>query len=171
MPNLWGRPPRNKMGQDIQALAIWVLIIGVVGYLLFPTFFRDVFSRMSVPVDETSTLADVNLPNTTGLVPLNSSDLSTQDYSNVYNSLYNGKNEVSSGYWIIFVAENEFKQISVTSESYAFLLRLIESDQKAVLKNSVILTANGQISKYLVSDEIYTIINNMSIISSRTRTG
>ncbi len=171
MPDLWGRPPRNQMGQDIQALAIWVLIIGVVGYLLFPTFFRDVFSRMSVPVAETSNLADVNLPNTTGLEPLNSSNLSTQDYPSVYNSLYNSKNEVSSGYWVIFVAEGEFKQLSVTSESYAFLLRLIESDQKAVVKNSVILTANGQIRKYIVSDEIYSIINNISTINDRTRSG
>ncbi|MFZ3372994.1 MAG: hypothetical protein WA131_08250, partial [Desulfitobacteriaceae bacterium] len=165
------RLPRNGMGQDIQALAIWVLIIGVAGYLLFPTFFRDVFSRMSVPVAETSNLGEVTLPNTTGFESLNSSDLATQDNPSVYNSLYNGKNEVSSGYWAIFVAEGEFKQLSVTSESYAFLLRLIESDQKAVVKNSVILTANGQIQKYLVSDEIYTIINNMSIINNRTRTG
>lgn len=171
MPNLWGRPPRNQIGQDIQSLAIWVLIIGVVGFLLFPTFFKDVFSRMSDPVVETSNLADVNLPNSSGLEPLDYADLSTQDYPNVYNSLYNGKNEVSSGYWVIFVAEGEFKQLSVTSESYAFLLRLIESDQKAVVKNSVILTANGQIRKYLVSDEIYVIINNISTINNRTRSG
>ncbi|MHB8124836.1 MAG: hypothetical protein ACYDEJ_04185 [Desulfitobacteriaceae bacterium] len=170
MPNLWGRSPRNHIGQDVQALAIWVLIIGVVGYLLFPTFFKDVFSRMSVPVAETSNLADVNLPSTTSSELLNPSDFSTQDPS-VYNSLYNGKNEVSSGYWVIFVAEGEFKQLSLTSESYAFLLRLIEDDQKAVVKNSVILTANGQIRKYLVSDEIYTIINNMATVYNRTHSG
>ena len=171
MPNLWGRPPRNQMGQDIQALAIWVLIIGVVGYLLFPNFLKDVFSRMSEPVAETSSFADVNLPSTTGFEALNPLDLSTKDYPSVYNSLYNGKNEVSSGYWIIFVSEGEYRQFSDTNESYAFLIRLIESDQKAVVKNSVILTANGQIRKYLVSDEIYAIINHMSTINDRTRSG
>ena len=162
MTNFWGRSPRNRMGQDMQVLVIWIFIIGVVGYLLFPAFFKDVFSRMSAPVADTSSLAEVNLPNTT------SSELeNSQDYTSVTNSLYNGKNEVASGYWVIFVAESEFKQLSVTNESYTFLLRLIEDDQKAEGQNSVILTSNGQIYKYMVSDEVYTIIKNMETINDR----
>lgn len=163
MPNFWGRSPRNRMGQDMQALVIWVFIIGVVAYLLFPTFFKDVFSRMSDPVADTSSLAEVTLPETTG------SELEkTQDYPSVTNSLYNGRDEVATGYWVIFVAEGEFKQLSVTNESYTFLLHLIEDDQKTAGQNSVILASNGQIHKYLVSDEVYKIIINMETISYRT---
>jgi hypothetical protein len=164
MPNFWGRSPRFRTGQDMQALVIWVLIIGVAGYLLFPTFFKDIFSRMSVPVADTSSLAEVNLPDTT------SSELVySQDYTSVTKSLYNGKNEVATGYWVIFVAEGEFKQLSVTNESYTFLLRLIEDDQKTEGQNSLILTSNGQIHKYLVSDEVYAIIKNMETINNRIR--
>ncbi|MDD2234098.1 MAG: hypothetical protein PHZ11_02415 [Desulfitobacteriaceae bacterium] len=162
MPNFWGRPPRNRMGQDRQALVIWIFVIGVVAYLLFPTFFKDVFSRMSDPVADTSSLAEVTLPPTTG------SELeNTQAYPTVSNSLYNDQDEVATGYWVIFVAEGEFKQLSLTNESYNFLLGLIEDDRKAAGQNSVILTFNGQIHKYLVSDEVYKIIISMETISCR----
>lgn len=171
MPSTWGRPPRNEIWQDLQALALWILIIGVVGYVLFPNFFKDIYSRLSDPVTQTSTLNDYNLNNSSNLY----TDLTTpqsllgQDFSSVTNALYNnGKDEVSSGYWVIFVSEGEFKQLAVSTEAYAFLLRLIESDQKATGKSTVILAANGQIRKFSVSEEIYAIINNISLISVRT---
>lgn len=176
MPSSWGRPPRNDMWQDLQTLAVWVLIIGVIGYLLFPNFLKDVYSRLtSAPVSETSTLGDVNLPSTNGqtglnspLDPLNSSFFSSQDYPNVYSTLYNSRNEVSSGYWVIYVADGKFGQFSLTSDSYTFLNRLIESDQKAVPQEKVILAANGQIRQFEVSQEIYTIIMNMALVNART---
>jgi hypothetical protein len=91
------------------------------------------------------------------------------DLSSVANALYNnGNDEVSSGYWIIFVSEGEFKQLAVSTEVYAFLLRLIESDQKATGKSTVILAADGQIRKFTVSEEIYSIINNIALIAGRT---
>jgi len=173
MQSAWGRPPRKDLWKDLQALALWILIIGVVGYVIFPNLFKDIYSKLSVsdPATQTSTLNDNStLDNSTNL-NTNANDQQTllgQDSSSVSDALYNnGKNEVSSGYWIIFVAEGEFKQLAVSSDAYAFLLRLIESDQSVEGKSTVVLTANGQIRKFTVSEEIYTIINNMALIVGR----
>ena len=171
MPSAWGRPPRNDLWKDLQALALWILIIGVVGYIVFPNFFKDIYSKLSVPVAQTSTLTDDYTLNNSTNLNTNANDQQTllgQDSSSVSNALYNnGKNEVTSGYWVIFVAEGEFKQLAVSSDAYAFLLRLIESDQSVEGKSAVILAANGQIRKFTVSEEIHTIINNMALIVSR----
>ncbi|TGE32328.1 hypothetical protein [Desulfosporosinus sp. Sb-LF] len=171
MPNSWGRRPRNELWQDLQALALWILIIGVVGFVLFPNFFKNIYSRLSDPVTQTSTVNDqYTLNNSTGTDPsvIDPQTLLGQDFSNVSNALYNnGKNEVSSGYWVIFVAEGEFKQLAVSSDAYTFLLKLIQSDQNNSGGNSIILTANGQIRKYTVSAEIYDIINKMAVIVDR----
>jgi hypothetical protein len=169
MANTWGRPPRKDFWQDLQALALWILIIGVVGYVLFPNFFKDIYSRLSDPVTQASTLnTDYQLNNANTNPNSGSIDPQTllgQDFSNVSNALYNnGKSEVSSGYWVIYVGDGEFKQLAVSSDAYAFLLRFIESDQNSAGKSTVILAANGQIHKYVVSDEIYAIINNMELI-------
>lgn len=184
MPSSWGRPPRNDMWQDLQTLAVWILIIGVVGYLLFPNFFKDVVSRLTNPeAAQTTTLGEVNLPNSSdqtnsnvisgfdsSLNSLGSSFLSGQGY-NVSGTLYNSKPEVTSGYWVIYVADGKFEQFALTSDTYAFLSRLIESDKKAVPKEKIILAANGQIRQYEVSEEIYGIILNMAAIDARTKAG
>lgn len=153
MPSAWGRPPRNDLWKDLQALALWIFIIGVVGYIVFPNFFKDIYSKLSVPVAQTSTPTDGStLNDSTNLntnantnANANANDQQTllgQDSSSVSNALYNnGKNEVSSGYWVIFVAEGEFKQLAVSSDAYAFLLRLIESDQSVEGKSTAILTS------------------------------
>ena len=171
MPSAWGRSPRNDLWQDLQALAVWILIIGVVGYILFPNFFKDIYSRLSDPVTQTSTLNDNYTLNNSANLNANINDPQTslgQDFSSVSNALYtNGKNEVSTGYWVIFVSEGEFKQLAVSSDAYAFLLRLIESDQTVEGKSTLILAANGQIQKFTVSEEFYTIINNMALILGR----
>lgn len=174
MSNTWGRPPRNEIWQDLQALALWILIIGVVGYVLFPNFFKDIYSHLADPVTQTSTLNDEYTLNNsinanTNLV--NPQNFFGQDFSSVSNALYNNSNnEVSLGHWVIFVADGEFKQMPVSSDAYAYLLRLIESDKNATGKISVILSANGQIRKYVVSDEIYAIITNMALIINRNNT-
>lgn len=169
MPNSWGRPPRNEIWQDLQALALWVVIIAVAGYLLFPNFFKDVYAKVSEPAAVTDTLNEVTLPATSETDSLDSQLWNLPTFPSVSNSLYNGKSEISTGYWIIFVADGEFQQLAVNSESYAFLLRLIESDSKATVKNTVILAANGQIRKYIVSDEVYAVITNMNVIDARAR--
>lgn len=186
MPNSWGRPPRYDIWQDFQALAFWVLIIGVAGYILFPNFLGDIYSRLTDPsaqiVDTTAGSYDPNL----GQGTYNTYDTGTYNpgtaagilfpsgYSNASSttsSLYNLGNEVATGYWVLFVADGAFKQLSVTSESYTFLLRLIEKDKNKEGKNTIILASNGQIRKYVVTDEIYSIITNMASIDSRSKTG
>lgn len=183
MPNSWGRPPRYDIWQDLQALAFWVLLIGVGGYILFPNFFGDVYSRLTDPsaqmVDTDSGSYDPSLlqetystgtydPTTTV------SGLFQSGYPNpalITSSMYNLSSEVSTGYWVLFVADSDFKQLAVTSESYTFLVRLIEKDKGGEAKNTVILASNGQIRKYIVTDEIYTIITNMAAIDTRAKTG
>jgi len=173
MPNTWGRPPRNEIWRDLQALALWILIIGVVGYVLFPNFFKDIYLHLADPVTQTSTLNDqytLNNSINTNTDLTDNQNFLGQDFSSVSNALYNNNNEVSLGYWIIFVADGEFKQMPVSNDAYAYLLRLIESDKNATGKITVILSANGQISKYVVSEEIYAIITNMALIVNRNNT-
>lgn len=183
MPNSWGRPPRNEVWQDVQALAFWVLLIGVGVFILFPNFFSDVYSRLTDPVAQ---LVDT----TTGTYdPDNNYDTydsySTGSYTDTSSSyLYSGGssygssptlpylgNEVATGYWVLFVAEGDFKQLSVTNEAYTFLLRLIEKDQIGEGKNTLILAANGQIKKFTVTNEIYQIVTNMAAIDTRAKLG
>lgn len=177
MPNSWGRPPRNDMWQDMQALAFWVLIIGVVGFFIFPTLFKDVYSRLTDPMTtaaaDTSTVGNYGLNLDSSSLNQDTSGLLTQPgyTSSVMTGLYGNNNEVSTGYWLIFVAEGNFKQLSVTSETYTFLTNLIDKDKNVDSKNTVILAANGQIRKFTVSTEVYTIITNMASIDTRTKTG
>lgn len=174
MPNTWGRPPRNEIWKDLQALALWILIIGVVGYVLFPSFFKDLYSHLADPVVETGSLNDQYTLNNSANTNSNLTDTQNflgQGFSSVSDALYNNtNNEVSIGYWVIFVADGEFKQLSVSSDSYAYLLRLIESDKNSAGKITIILSSNGQISKYNVSEEIYAIITNMALILNRNNT-
>lgn len=167
MSNNWRRSSRNELWKDLQALAIWILIIGVAGYILFPNFFKEVFTRLYEPVTQTDTTDDEYTLNTT-------SDSTTQaligeDYTNVTNALYNsGVKEIASGYWVIYVADGEFKQLSVSTDSYTFLVTLIGNDNNTTGKNSVIMVENGQIRQFVVSDELYAIINNMALIVGRS---
>lgn len=165
----WGRSPRNEFWKDMQALAVWVLIIGVVGFLIFPGFFKDIYARLTDQATETSALNEYSLNNSSVYDP----DLYNQQYLYGQNSseaaASSGIDEIASGYWIIFVAEEEFKQLEVSSEAYDFLLRLIESDQSAEGQTTVMLTANGHLRKFTVSAEIEAIIQNMAIIVGRDR--
>ena len=183
MPNSWGRPPRNEIWQDIQALAFWILLVGVGAYILFPNFFSDVYSRLTDPVAQlVDTTTGTYDPDYYGYDTYNS--YSTDNYSNTSSSyLYSSGNygssatspylgnEVATGYWVLFVAEGDFKQLSVTSEAYTFLLRLIEKDQIGESKNTLILAANGQIRKFNVTNEIYQIVTNMAAIETRAKLG
>ncbi|MEA4901196.1 hypothetical protein [Desulfitobacterium sp.] len=179
MPNSWGHPPHNNMGQDLQALAFWVLIIGLAVFFIFPNVFKDVYSRLTEPTTAVTTgtgktqgnLADYGLNLDSGNTTQDTSNYLGSGYSsNVITGLYGNNNEVSTGYWVIFVADGGFNQLSITNETYTFLTNLIGRDTKADLKNTVILAANGQIFKFTVSEEVYTIITNMALIDSRTKT-
>lgn len=184
MSNSWGRPPRYDIWQDLQVLAFWVLIIGVAGYIIFPNLFSDVYSRLTDPMAQMvdtdvgsydpNLLQDTYNPTTIYDPTTVGGSLFPSGYSKtggITSSMYNLGSEVSTGYWVLFVAEGDFKQLAVTSESYTFLSRLIEKDKSGVGKNTVILVSNGQIKKYIVTDEIYSIITNMASIDTRSKTG
>lgn len=162
MRNTWGRPPKNELWSDLQALAIWVFIIGIVGYLLFPGFFHNVYTALTDPLEDYDEIGEITLPTTTF-----ESDSSSQ-LPDLDVSLYSDDSEISQGFWAIFVGDNQFKQLPLTTESYAFLLKIIDWDKKAESKNTLLLAANGKIHKHVVSDEIYEILLSLSKINARS---
>ena len=165
MRNAWGRPPKNDLWGDIQALAIWIFIIGIVGYLLFPSFFQNVYSALANPYEQVEDIGEITLPTSNIDFSSPSYDFQLPDY---YDSLKTGDSEISKGYWAIFVGDNEFQQLPLTTESYAFLLILIEKDTKANSQNTLLLAVNGNIHKHTVSDEVYEILLSLSKINSRS---
>lgn len=165
MRSAWGRPPKNDIWSDIQALLLWIFIVGIVGYLLFPDFFHNVYDHLAVNEDRMEEIGEITLPSSS----INFTDPSNQyQLPNVYNTIYSGESEISDGYWAIFVMDNQFKQLSLSTESYAFILRLIDGDRKADIKSTILLSASGKIQKYQVSDEIYKILTNLSQIDLRS---
>lgn len=169
MPNNWGRPPQNNQWRDIKGLAFWVIIIGLGLFLLFPNFFQDVYANLTASKGQ-SDLGEVTLPSSTDSINnYGSSDYYASLYGTLNGSTLNGgSSEVTAGYWIIFVGDGEFKQLSVTYEVYNFLSNLIKNDQKATSGQTIILVSNGQISTNQVSEEIYEIINNIAEINGRS---
>jgi len=164
MRNAWGRSPQSDIWSDIRALAIWIFIVGIVGYLLFPGFFHNVYNQLTMTEPtESEDLGEITIPADTDL--LDSTDNVLPD---VYNSIYSGDSEISDGYWAIFVADNEFKQMSLTAESYTFILKTIDADRKAEVSKTLLLAANGKIQKYTVSEEVYGIIANLNKIKTRS---
>ena len=168
MRNAWGRPPKDDIWSDIQALAIWIFIVGIVGYLLFPDFFRSVYNHLTISDNSSEEVGEISLPTSSIDYNYYSYDYDQSNLPNVYSSIYTGDSEISDGYWAIFVKDNEFQQLSLSAESYAFILRLIDSDRKADVKNTLLLAANGQISNYVISDEVYNIISNLNQINLRS---
>ncbi len=165
MRNAWGRPPKNDIWGDIQALALWIFIVGIVGYLLFPDFFHNVYTQLTVPVEETEDIGEISLPSSN--IDFSDPNLDYQ-LPSVYNSLYTGDSEISDGYWALFVMDSEFNQLALSTESYAFILRLIDGDRKADVNKTLLLAAKGKIQKYVVSEEVYIILSNMSKINERS---
>lgn len=164
MGNAWGRPPKNDIWNDLRALALWVFIVGIVGYLLFPDFFHNVYEHLAMPVaTETEDLGEIILPE-------NTTDTYDFQLPSTYNALYSGDSEISDGYWALFVVDNELKQMALSPESYTFILIVIDADTKAQIKNTLLLAANGSIKKYIVSDEVYGIISHLYKIKYRTGT-
>ncbi|MGI5901352.1 MAG: hypothetical protein ACOX7U_02600 [Desulfitobacteriia bacterium] len=163
MSNGWGRPPKNDFWNDLRSLALWIFIIGVVGYLLFPDFFHNVYNHLAVPAATQNTeLGEVTLSPEESELP------DPYQLPNVYQSLYTGDSEISDGYWAIFVVENEFVQLSLNPDSYSFILKLIDLDRKAEVKRTLLLAADGRIRKYVVSEEVYGIVTNINKIKTRS---
>lgn len=168
MNNGWGRQNSKDVWSDIQALAIWIFIVGVVGYLLFPDFFHNVYAQLTLPVEENGVEGDGEIVLPTSNLELGFDSGLNSALPNVYQSLYSGASEISDGYWALFVHENAFNQLALSNESYTFLLRLIDGDRKAEVKQTLLLAANGKVGKYQISQEVYDIVIRLSQINHRS---
>ncbi len=157
----WGRPRNNELIQDLQALALWLLIIVVVCYLLFPNFFQDILDRLKLP-EETPAASQ---PLTT-----DSQNQFLSDFPLVYQEVYGGGRvpELSKGYWAIFVREGQFEQLQLSEEAYRFLIGLIEKDRTNG-SQKLILAASGQVRQVLVSEEVYNVVGQLAVIGGRNR--
>ena len=165
MSNQWRRQP---LGIDSQTLVIGIVIIGIIGYLFIPNFFKSINSGLD-PIATATSLNSVNPPNTSDPNPLNSSSDPVQTSPSVNNTLDNGNgnSKLSTGYWILSVSNGAFQQFSVSAQVYTFLQGLINSDSKGTPVITVFLINNGQIRQYIVSNEIYSVISNMTTIDTR----
>jgi hypothetical protein len=74
---------------------------------------------------------------------------------------------MATGYWAIMTVSGNLRELSLSGEDYAFILKMIQNDQSAPAQNQLFLTANGQIQKLIVSDEVFAILNNMAMIADR----
>ncbi|MDR3600969.1 MAG: hypothetical protein P4L49_10915 [Desulfosporosinus sp.] len=161
MYNQWGRQPMRK---DSWTLVLGIIIIGMMGYLFIPNFFK------SDPTVPATNLNDVNQPNTYDPNALNSAGNPIQNSPSTNNILNNGNsnNELTTGYWILFVSNGTVQQLSVNAQEYALVQGLIESDSKGIAKITVFLIDNGQIHQFVITNETYSIISNIAIINTRS---
>jgi len=170
MSNQWGRQP---MGKDSLTLVLGIVIIGIIAYLLLPNISRGINSSADPTVTATS-LNNDNQPNTNDPYALNSnsSGYPTQNIPSVNNTLINGNgngnNEITTGYWILFLYNGTIQQLPINAQDYAFVQGLVNSDTKGTPTNPIFLVENGQIQKYVVNNETYSIISNMDIIANRS---
>ena len=163
MPNERWRQPRGEFRPDIGTLALVIVIIGIIGYLLFPAFFKDISN---------STVTDsgiINQPSTTDPSALYSPNSSSQLFPSVNNTMNLGieNNAITSGYGVLYVSNGVSQQLSVSAQDYAFLQGLFQTDNKGSGAITVFLADNGQIHRYIVSNETYSIICNIASIKSR----
>lgn len=160
MSNQQGRQSLKKYPQT---LLLWIIIIGIIGYLLLPNF-----SETTPPIMD-SRLDNANQPRTNDPNPLNSSDFPIPNSTSVNDTLNSaiGNDKLSNGYWILFVSNDAVQQFFANAQVYAFLKELINSDSKGTPKITVFLIDNGKINQHVVSNEIYSVISHLIAIESR----
>jgi hypothetical protein len=92
------------MWSDMQAIAVWVVIVGVVGYLLFPSFFQNVYSVLTNPLAESTQINEISLPTSTNNEA--ASALTTMVYRMFYNSIMEKANLPMVIGWFLLPTEN-----------------------------------------------------------------
>jgi len=151
----------------MQLLVLWIFIIGVVGYLIFPGFFNNVYERLTDDTSAESVIADYSISNSSETSGTYSS---LPDYTSYYYPYSSSKaEEITSGYWVMFVEEGKLTQLSLTYEGFSFLKNLVQADRTTGGEQTLIFVENGQIQKYEVSAEIYNIVQNLAIIDGRVK--
>ena len=173
-----GRIPYGIKQQQIGSLGFGIAIIIII-YLIYQYFFNNGYYSMRSSLAATSL---INQPSTYQTSNWNAYSYPTQSSSNMYdpytfnsydypsqNSLTtSAKNDILTGYWILFDTNGVITQFNLNSNDYAFIQRLIKNDNKGIPKVKIFLVENGRTRQYIVSNELYTIVVNMYfIIDSR----
>ena len=164
MSNAWGRPPQKKSWSDFKMIALWLFVFGAVIYLLFPNILSFMTGQNT---DAAATLGDIVLPGDTTDSTSAANDLLT--LPDVFDSLYQ-ESEISVGYWIMYVGDGELKQLQLTTGAYDFFMSVLDKDirtQEVPGTIPLLVATNGQLKKYLVSEQIFDIIHNLTDIAGR----
>lgn len=164
MSNQWGRQP---IGMDSRKLVLGIIIVGIIVYLFLPNLFKGTNPSTEPTVPATST-DNINPPSSFDSNTLNSSGYPIQNFSN--NNILNSRNgdEITTGYWIVFLYNSTIQQLPVNTQDYAFIQELVNSDTKGNQTDSIYLVENGQIHQYIVSNDTYSIISSLENIKKRS---
>ena len=165
----WGHQQQRKQPwSDFKMIALWVFIIGAVGYLLFPNILSFLSNQNA---DAATTMGDVVLPDPSGADVSTVSDAVSEGLtlSDLFDQPEQESN-VSTGYWIMFVGDSELKELQLTASAYEFVMSVLDKDIRTQeLEGTIplLVATNGQLKKYLVSDQVFDIINNLTDIAGR----
>jgi hypothetical protein len=170
MPNLWGNKSNFKNGRELLTFILGLVIFIIILHLLFPSLFTNISSMLNSTSSAISS-NNINLPETNEQNTVNSSVNSNQISSDFNSTLTTGNvnNELATGYWIIFSLNGALQQLPVNSQDFAFIQEFIQKDSKTSSTNAIYLVQNSQIHKYLVSNELFSIISNLEIIYTRDK--
>lgn len=163
MGNTWGSPQKNKSWTNYKVIALWLFLIGAVIYLLFPNILSFLAGQNT---NAATTLGDVVLPDSSADTANGTDGLTLPS---VFEGLYQDS-EISTGYWIMYVDEDELKQLQLTAEGYDFVMSVLNKDnstQEIQGELPLLVATNGQITKYLVSDQFFVIIQSLADIAGR----
>jgi len=178
MQNQRGRIPYGIKQQEIGILVFGIAII-IIFYLVYQFFFKGGSYTLSSSLAATSQIYQpsnyptnnfnaYSYPSPSSSNLYDSSTFSLFDYS-IQNSLTTSeKSDTLTGYWILFDNNGVINQLNLNINDYAFIQRLIQNDNKGIPKIKIFLVENGRTRRYIVSNELFSIITNLNyIIDSR----
>lgn len=174
MQNQRGRIPYGMKQQEIGTLVFGIALI-IIFYLVYQFFFKGGSYNLGSSLTATSQIYQPSTYSTNNLNAYSnpspsssnlydSSTFSSFDYSNQNSLTTSEKSDVLTGYWILFDNNGVITQFYLNVNDYAFIQRLIQNDNKGIPKIKIFLVENGRTRKYIISNELYSIITNMNYI-------
>lgn len=174
MQNQRGRIPYGMKQQEIGTLVFGIAII-IIFYLVYQFFFKggsytlgssltatsQIYQPSTYPTNNLNAYSNPS-PSSSNLY--DSSTFSSFDYSNQNSLTTSEKSDILTGYWILFDNNGVITQFNLNVNDYAFIQRLIQNDNKGISKIKIFLVENGRTRKYIISNELYSIITNMNYI-------
>ncbi|KTE92464.1 hypothetical protein AT727_19110 [Desulfitobacterium hafniense] len=174
MSNQWGRTQRNRPS-IVKGIAFF-LSVSILAYLSFPGLKNMIYPLLK-PTYAATNSSNYTLPKTNNSLTQSSPPDSIltypiQDSLSTYNLANETKNnEVTTGFWLLFVANGQISQLSVDAETIAFIQLLINKDLRSSGKNNLVLVENGRFRQYMISDEINSVVASLSVIDIRASKG